>query len=216
MRIHREGRLIVPFTLAATLALAMAALILEKLYFSMPLLVFALVICILVLRFFRDPLRQSPGEEDLVLAPADGRVVVVERTREEEFLEADCIQLSIFMSIHNVHVNRHPVEGRVIYQKYHPGAYLLARHPKSSELNERNSLAYESRGKRILMRQIAGYVARRIRWYVGEGEAAVAGDEMGFIRFGSRVDIFLPADSEILVRPGDRVKGGLDTIARLT
>ena len=133
--------------------------------------------------------------------------------KQEEYLKGPCRQVSIFMSIHDVHINFFPVSGKISYQKYHPGRYLVARHPKSSTLNERNSVGIETSYGPVLIRQIAGYVARRIRCYATEGEEARQGNEMGFIKFGSRLDLFLPLETTILVKAGERVTGGVTPIA---
>ncbi|MEO0788128.1 MAG: phosphatidylserine decarboxylase family protein [Bacteroidota bacterium] len=177
----------------------------------------SLVLLALVLQFFRNPKRNAPPLEDnVVLAPADGKVVVIEPTEENEFLKGRCIQVSIFMSPLNVHVNRHPIDGEVVYQAYHPGKYLVAWHPKSSELNERTTVAYQHKqGQKIVMRQIAGAVARRLLCYVKAGDRAIRGEDMGFIRFGSRVDLFLPENAEILVNRDQHVRGKETAIARI-
>ena len=168
-----------------------------------------------ILRFFRNPDRKADFKEGHIYSPADGKVVVVEEATENEYLGDKRIQVSIFMSVWNVHINWFPFEGNITYYKYHPGKYLIARNPKSSTDNERNTTAIRtSTGTEIVLRQIAGYVARRIISYSSENMPVKAGDEMGFIRFGSRVDLFLPADAEILVSPGDRVKGLKSVIAR--
>ncbi|MDX1334018.1 MAG: phosphatidylserine decarboxylase, partial [Robiginitalea sp.] len=169
---------------------------------------------VLVLRFFRVPRRRPFLDAGTITAPSDGKVVVVEKVHEDEFLKGPAMQVSIFMSIHDVHINFFPMEGQVAYTRYHPGRYLLARHPKSSELNERASTGIQNASGQILVRQIAGYVARRIKCYAKTGEAAKQGREMGFIKFGSRLDVFLPPDSRILVSPGQRVIGGITPLAR--
>jgi phosphatidylserine decarboxylase len=150
---------------------------------------------------------------DLILAPADGKVVVIERTFEKEYLQTDVLQISIFMSPINVHVNRSPVTGEVVYVKYHPGEYLVAWHPKSSELNERNTVVIKRKQSLILVRQIAGKVARKIVCYTKPGNLLSRGEEFGFIKFGSRVDVFIPVDSTVLVKIGDTVTGGITEIA---
>lgn len=165
--------------------------------------------------FFRNPKRfHGTMDTDLILAPADGRVVVVERTKEEEYLNAESIQISIFMSPLNVHSNKSPITGEVVYQHYHPGEYLVAWHPKSSTLNERNTLVIKRKQNLILVRQIAGKVARKIVCYTKVGTPLNRGEEFGFIKFGSRVDVFLSPDCEVLTKIGDNVKGGLTEIAR--
>ncbi len=150
---------------------------------------------------------------DLILAPADGKIVVIERTFEAEYLKSEVLQVSVFMSPLNVHSNRSPVTGEVVYVQYHPGEYLVAWHPKSSELNERNTVVIKKKNSLILLRQIAGKVARKIVCYTKPGDLLSRGEEFGFIKFGSRVDIFLPTDCEILVKIGDTVKGGITEIA---
>lgn len=169
-----------------------------------------------VARFFRSPKRVAVIDENLVIAPADGKVVIVEKTVENEYLKGECMQVSIFMSIFNVHVNYYPVGGMIKYFKYHQGNYIIANHPKASEKNERTSIAVETAcGVEILFRQIAGYIARRIVSYAKEGERANQCGQMGFIKFGSRVDLFLPLDSQIHVKPGDNVLACQTIIAEL-
>ena len=214
IRIHREGRWIVIWTILSLLAI----LILTGRFLPhpaiYPALLIALVVVVMVLRFFRVPRRKPLLDEHTITAPSDGKVVVIEKVHQEEFIKGPAIQISIFMSVHDVHINFFPVEGRVVYTKYHPGRYLLARHPKSSSLNERASTGIETAFGTILVRQVAGYVARRIRCYAKTGEAARQGREMGFIKFGSRLDLFLPTDSEIMVVPGQKVMGGVTPLAR--
>jgi len=169
-----------------------------------------------ILRFFRIPHRTPHNEEGFVYSPADGKIVVIEEVYESEYLKTNCIQISVFMSVWNVHINWSPVKGIVKYYKYHPGKYLMARHPKSSELNERNSLVIHTPTNiEILVRQIAGIVARRIVSYAKIDKELCPSDEIGFIKFGSRVDIFLPLNTEILVSPGDNVIGTVSKLAML-
>jgi phosphatidylserine decarboxylase len=177
----------------------------------------SLLILLFICLFFRKPDRSFIADQKNILSPADGTVLSVERVNEDELFNDTRIRISIFMSIWNVHINWYPVSGRVIYCKYHPGKYLVARYPKSSILNERNTVAIENpvTGK-ILVRQIAGAVARRIVSYVKEHKEVSPGEELGFIRFGSRVDIFLPPDIVILVKPGDSVRGLISVIARVS
>ena len=215
MRIHREGF----FSLLVSGGVLLLAAGLSFLFapgWHLALVVFLLVPVVFFLQFFRNPPRPLPKEDNtLVYAPADGKVVVVEQTEETEFLKDRRIQVSIFMSPLNVHVNRNPVSGTVLYSKYHPGKYLVAWHPKSSTENERTTVVYDTGHAKILMRQIAGAVARRIVNYLREGQTVKQGAEMGFIKLGSRVDLFLPFDSEILVVPGQKAKGNVTVIARL-
>lgn len=182
-------------------------------YFS---LIVSVIILVFFLQFFRNPKRIIPHEgEDLIYAPADGKVVVIEKTVEKEFNQEERIQLSIFMSPVNVHVNRSPISGKIRFFKYHPGKYLVAWHPKSSEENERTTIVIEGNRGSLLMRQIAGFVARRIVFYPKEGTSVQQGGEVGFIKFGSRVDLFLPLNAEILVKPGDTVRGADTVLARI-
>lgn len=168
----------------------------------------------LVLQFFRNPVRKVCENEYVVLSPADGKVVAIEETEEPEYFKDKRIQVSVFMSVWNVHSNRWPVAGKVSYFRYHPGKYLMAAHPKSSTLNERTSIAVRTeKGFEILFRQIAGIMARRIVAPIKEGDTAKQGQQFGFIKFGSRVDMFFPIGTKICVKVGDKVKGGLDIIA---
>lgn len=171
---------------------------------------------LIILQFFRSPSISISTDEQIVLCPADGKVVVIEETTETEFLKDKRIQLSVFMSPINVHINRNPVAGVVKYFKYNPGKYLVAWHPKSSTENERTTIAIENKdGVIVLFRQIAGALARRIVWYVKEGDKVDQGAQFGFIKFGSRVDVFLPLGSEIKVELGQVVKGGKTILAQL-
>lgn len=214
IKIHKEGRLFV----ALTILFLVALLIVSARYFPYQLnyltAAFSLVTLVLVLRFFRVPLRRPFKDEKTVLAPSAGKVVVIEKVHQEEFMQGPCIQVSIFMSIHDVHINYFPTDGNVAYFKYHPGKYLLARHPKSSSLNERSSIGIKTPHGAYLVRQVAGYVARRVKSYTRQGGKAVQGKEMGFIKFGSRLDLFLPLNADIKVELNQRVTGGLTPVAR--
>ena len=171
---------------------------------------------LLILQFFRNPIFQITANTKHVLAPADGKVVVIEETIENEYLKDKRKQVSIFMSPVNVHVNRMPVGGKISFFKYHPGKYLVAWHPKSSTENERTTVAVKTPdGSEILFRQIAGALARRIKFYIKEGQVLEQGQEFGFIKFGSRVDIFLPLDAKVTVKIGEITKGGRTIIAEL-
>ncbi len=171
---------------------------------------------IIILQFFRSPHFHINIDESQVLCPADGKVVVIEETEESEFLKDRRIQISVFMSPINVHVNRNPIAGVVKYFRYHPGKYLVAWHPKSSTENERTTVVIEnSKGVSVLFRQIAGAMARRIVWYVKEGDKVEQGAQFGFIKFGSRVDVFLPLGTKINVGLGEVVKGGRTVLATL-
>ena len=175
-----------------------------------------LVLLILVLQFFRNPKRTTPKNEKHLIAPVDGKVVIIEEVFEKEYFKDKRLQISIFMSPLNVHVTRYLMSGIVNFSKYHPGKYLVAWHPKSSELNERTTIVIENkRFGEVLYRQIAGAVARRIVNYAEEGSQVIQGEDAGFIKFGSRVDIFLPLKTPIDVKVNDMVKGGIQTIAHL-
>jgi phosphatidylserine decarboxylase len=176
----------------------------------------SLVIYLLILQFFRNPIVTIAKNPKHILAPADGKVVVIEETEEPEYLKGSRRQVSIFMSPVNVHVNRVPVGGLISYYRYHPGKYLVAWHPKSSTENERTTVVIKTdSGTEILFRQIAGALARRIKCYITEGQRLEQGDEFGFIKFGSRVDLFLPLDAQVLVNRGDTTTGGKTVIAQL-
>jgi len=213
IKIHREGRWIVFFTVCILLALVVLSALYLPYQINYLSSAISLAVLILVLRFFRLPARRTYVDELSITAPADGKVVVIEEVEQEEYLKGPCRQVSIFMSIHDVHINYFPVSGKISYQKYHPGRYLIARHPKSSTLNERSSVGIETSYGPVLIRQVAGYVARRICCYATEGEDARQGSEMGFIKFGSRLDLFLPLDAPVLVKYGQQVTGGITPIA---
>ena len=194
MNLHREGYKII---FIATLILVSAIYIFAffNLAIWLQVLLFAplLILYVLVVRFFRNPPRYADKTPDGVVSPCDGKVVVIEEVEETEYFKEKRIQISIFMSPLNVHVNRNPISGIVAYFKYHPGKYLVAWHPKSSTENERTTAVIKSdRGVEVLFRQIAGAVARRIRWYIKPTDQVTQGNEMGFIKFGSRVDVFVP------------------------
>jgi len=178
--------------------------------------ILSFLLFVIIVQFFRSPSLTITTDENTVLCPADGKVVVIEEADETEYLKDRRIQLSVFMSPINVHVNRNPVAGVIKYFKYHPGKYLVAWHPKSSTENERTTIVTEnSAGVKVLFRQIAGALARRIVWYVKEGDRVEQGQQFGFIKFGSRVDLFLPLDSTIKVELGQVVKGGQTILAEL-
>ena len=216
--IHKEGRISVLLTFFFFAAVICALFLLvgmSILTIGFSILLFFLFLFIAY--FFRDPKRKiiSCSANEL-LASADGKVVIVKEVEENEYLHSKAIQVSVFMSLFNVHVNYYPVAGRIVYYKYHPGDYLVAWHPKSSEKNERTTVVVETEsGKKVLFRQVAGYIARRIVCYAKEGETVAAGQQLGFIKFGSRVDFFLPVDSEVLVKVGDKVSACQTIVARL-
>lgn len=219
MHLHREG-----YTIMLVTGLVLLVLNLLAYYYlfsdhSTAIILLAIasfVLFGLIVQFFRIPTRLLTTGDTRVVAPADGTVVVVEETDEGEYFNARRRQISIFMSPLNVHVNRNPVSGVVRYFRYYPGKYLVAWHPKSSTENERTTIVIQApNGAEVLFRQIAGAVARRIRWYVKEGQPVEQGQEMGFIKFGSRVDVFLPLDADVKVAIGDRTKGGVTVLAEL-
>ena len=183
-------------------------------WYTDTVLVLSVIFFILIVQFFRDPHRETPVGDNLIIAPADGKVVVIEEVDEPEYLKTKCRQISIFMSPVNVHVNRYPTSGKVLYEKYHPGKYLVAWHPKSSTENERTTVVVEHPKGQVLFRQIAGALAKRIVNYAKVGHVAKAGAEYGFIKFGSRIDIYLPLECEINVELNQKTVGGETVIAR--
>ena len=218
--LHKEGNSTIPvfFVLIVAILFGLHALIpfsgngmivLSLLDFT------AFVFFALVVFFFRYPLFEVEKNPQHILSAADGEVVVIEKVFEKEFYNAERIQVSVFMSPLNTHMNRYPISGKIKYFKYHKGRFLVAWHPKSSELNERTSMVIENDRFSILLRQIAGAVARRIRWYNKEGDEVVQGDQLGFIKFGSRVDLFLPLDAEIKVELKQQVRAGKTVIASM-
>ncbi len=218
MTIHREGY--IPLLITAVVLIVINFLVIQ--FFNWPApwtplthLVSTLMF-LMILQFFRSPKVSTSIDDHVVYAPANGKVVVIEETQEQEYFNQTRKQISIFMSPVDVHVNRNPISGMVKNYTYHAGKYLVAWHPKSSTENERTTLVIESPlGVDILIRQIAGAVARRIKCYVGEGDPVTQGEEFGFIKFGSRVDIYLPLDAKIKVNIGDKTKAGNTVIAHL-
>lgn len=218
MKIHREGyRLILLFFLiTAAASVGVAFIPCHLLWLKVILWLGLLVFFYLIVQFFRVPSRVPLQGENLLVCPADGKVVVIEEITETEYFHDRRIQVSVFMSPLNVHVNWYPMGGRVVYSKYHPGKYLVAWHPKSSTENERTTVVVEdAQGRKVLVRQIAGAVARRIVCYAKEGDAAIQSGELGFIKFGSRVDIILPLDADIRVQIGQLVQGRTTLLANL-
>lgn len=215
MALHKEGKS--TLTKAAILIIIIAAIACFTLKTWGLLIIIPLLILFgFMLWFFRNPQRHFQEQVENVVAPVDGKVVMIKEVFEDEVVKEKRIQVSIFMSPLNVHVCRYPVTGKVNYAQYHKGKYLVAWHEKSSTENERTTVAVQTQTHhQIVFRQIAGYVARRIKMYCNLGDQAKAGHEFGFIKFGSRMDVFLPLDTEILCKIGDKTKGGLDVIARL-
>ncbi len=218
MTLHKEG------TVSILLALLFAVVVNFLTFYLCPNctwlqilgIILSAFVLIIILQFFRKPIFEITKNDGILLAPADGKVVVIEEVEEPEYFKDKRIQVSIFMSPFNVHINRNPVSGLVKYAKYHPGLYLVAWHPKSSTENERTTIVYEkANGTEVLIRQIAGALARRIVYYVKAGDKVEQGEEMGFIKFGSRVDIFLPLGTKINVSLNEKVKGGITNIASI-
>lgn len=213
MYIHKEGFPTIAFTIIlAMLVIYFSFSLAPWLFYSIA--VFLIVFVFFIFSFFRNPKRSIPNPNtNSIYAPADGKVVVIEEVNEPEFLKTKVKQVSIFMSPLNVHVNRNPVSGTIEYEKYHKGKYLVAWHPKSSTENERHTTVYKTQHGRLLIRQIAGALARRIVNYTSTNESVIQGDDMGFIKFGSRVDLFLPLDAKINVTLNQVVKGNKDIVA---
>ncbi len=217
MKIHKEGyaSIVVSIIIVAIINLLVYYYVTPR----YPLIgwltaVVTLALFFFILSFFRIPKRIHAQGEDLIVAPCDGTVVVIEEVQADEYFTDKRLQLSIFMSPLNVHVNRNPVTGEVAYSQYHKGKYLVAWHPKSSTDNERHSVVYRQHGKEMLVKQIAGALAKRIVNYLKPGDKVVQGAEMGFIKFGSRVDLLLPLDAKIDVQMNQKVKGGVTVIGK--
>lgn len=214
MRMHKEGRISIIVTTVLALILIYFAYQLESVILQRIVYLIAVIPLAFTLYFFRDPGRSFNAQPDFIFAPADGKVVAIEKVFVDEFLEEERIQVSIFMSPFNVHINWMPLSGIVKYFKYHPGKFLVAWHPKSSTLNERSTLVVaDDKGRSILVRQVAGAMARRIVHYYNEGDKVVQGSELGFIKLGSRVDLFLPLDVKIKVSLEEPVEGNRSIIA---
>ena len=216
--LHKEGKATIFITLVVLFAIngVVMWLLPEQLLVQNLLLIVSIAFLVIILQFFRNPSITPTLGDNLVISPADGKVVVIEEVEADEYFTDKRIQVSVFMSPFNVHVNRNPVGGLVKYFKYHQGKYLVAWHPKSSTENERTTTVIETPSKReILFKQIAGALAKRIVWYVKEGQQVNQATEMGFIKFGSRVDLLLPLDSKIKVELNQKVKGGRTVIAEL-
>ena len=212
---HKEGHKIIIITFVAILAgFLLTDRFITIQWLQILIMIALLVFLVLILQFFRNPKRHTVFNDKHVVSPVDGKVVVIEEVFEKEYFKDKRLQVSVFMSPLNVHVTRYPIGGHVIYSKYHPGKYLVAWHPKASEENERTTVVVEneSYGK-VLYRQIAGALAKRIVNYAKQNDKAIQGDDSGFIKFGSRVDLFLPLDAKIKVQLNQKVKGGESVIA---
>ena len=213
---HKEGHLIILYTfLLIALITVLVDFFIENQILKYILQTFCLLTLILILQFFRNPKRKFNLNPEKVLSPVDGKIVAIEEVFENEYFNDKRLQVSIFMSPINVHVTRYPIGGEVLYSKYHPGKYLVAWHPKSSEKNERTTIVINNKNiGKILYRQIAGLLARRIVNYAKVEENVIQGNDAGFIKFGSRVDLFLPLDTKINVKINQNVKGGIDFITK--
>jgi phosphatidylserine decarboxylase len=216
MTIHKEGYGIL---IGSFVVFTFVNILANRLFFNYPaafnaVLISTILLYLVILQFFRSPSRVVIQNPNQILAPADGKVVVIEETTENEYFHDKRIQVSIFMSPFNVHSNRNPVSGKVNFFKYHPGLFLMAWEPKSSTDNERTTVVVETpQHGEILYRQIAGFLARRIKWYIKENDQVSQGKEFGFIKFGSRVDVFLPLTAKINVKIGDKPVAGKTVIA---
>ncbi|MBK6498507.1 MAG: phosphatidylserine decarboxylase family protein [Saprospiraceae bacterium] len=216
MTIHKEGY---PTLLFSFIFLAIINIVVHTyLYPLFPFFAFiSIILYLFLISFFRCPDRSVSILSDTdILSPCDGKVVVIEQVYEPEFLKADCLQVSVFMSPLNVHINWHPINGEILYSKYHPGKFLAAWNPKASTENERTTVAYGVRTNKIVLRQVAGALARRIVCYAKSGNQATQGGEMGFIKFGSRVDLYLPLDTKLNVQLDQVVTGNRTVLATLT
>jgi len=217
MKLHKEGVSSILISTAITaVVLWLTVLLISPRYPILGWIVGIGIVGLLIfiLSFFRIPARTYIDDEEVVVAPCDGTVVVIEEVEPDEYFQDKRLQLSIFMSPLNVHVNRNPVSGEVLYSQYHKGKYLVAWHPKSSTDNERHSVVYRHKGKELLVKQIAGALAKRIVNYLKQGDVVTQGAEMGFIKFGSRVDLLLPLDAKVQVNINQKVKGGVTVLAR--
>jgi phosphatidylserine decarboxylase len=204
MTIHKEGYRTIAIVFGVLLVLCW---LLWTLRFFVVAAVAAVFFWLFIIRFFRMPYRPQHIDAQAIFSPCDGRIVIIDKVFEPEYLKTECLQISVFMSPNNVHANWYPISGVVEYMRYHKGKYLVAWHPKSSTLNERTSVVIADGSRRVLMRQIAGFVARRIVCYVRAGARVEQNTQMGFIKFGSRVDVFLPLDVKINVQIGQKVIG---------
>ncbi len=212
---HKEGNKIILITILLLAAINVISYLSINIYWiKFSVLAISIVILLLILQFFRNPGRPTQLNDLNIVSPVDGKVVVIEEVYEKEYFKDKRLQISIFMSPINVHVTRYPVGGIIKLSKYHPGKFLVAWHPKSSEENERTTVVIENKiAGEVLYRQIAGALAKRIVNYAEEGKEIVQGSDSGFIKFGSRVDVFLPLNTKVNVKLNDKVKGGVSVIA---
>jgi phosphatidylserine decarboxylase len=216
MKFHKEGRLTITMCVIFVLVVNIGMWLIDPTFgiWNIFALIVTLGLLYIILQFFRNPPRIAKENENTIVSPADGKVVVIEEVEEPEYFKGKRIQVSVFMSPFNVHANRYPIAGTVEYAKYHPGLYLVAWHPKSSTDNERTTVVVkDSKGREVLFRQIAGALAKRIVMYSTVGDKVKQGGEMGFIKFGSRVDLYLPLGTKILVKKDEVVRGAESVIA---
>ena len=214
---HKEGYKIITITIILVSALcAVSYFFVPNIIFQSILYAIAAFFLIIILQFFRNPKRHTEINSSNVVSPVDGKVVVIEEVFEKEYFKENRLQVSVFMSPINVHVTRNPIGGKVLFSKYHPGKFLVAWHPKSSEENERTTVVIENNKINILYRQIAGALAKRIVNYSVADEEVIQGGDNGFIKFGSRVDVFLPIGTKINVNLGDKVRGGESILAQVS
>jgi len=214
---HKEGYkiIIISFLLSAIITLILENFI-SAYTLKVTLQTFVLFFLIIILQFFRNPKRTTKIDQNKIVSPVDGKIVIIKEVYEKEYFKDKRLQVSIFMSPINVHVTRYAISGRIIFSKYHPGKYLVAWHPKSSEKNERTTIVIKNKTfGEILYRQIAGALARRIINYAKTGQEVIQGNDAGFIKFGSRVDLFLPLKTKINVKLNEHVKGGIDSISEI-
>lgn len=216
IRFHKEGYKIIVITfIIAITGILLAEKFIDIYWLEKTIQVIILLLVVTVLQFFRNPTRNTNLDDNTIVAPVDGKVVVIEEVEEPEYFKDKRLQVSIFMSPINVHVTRYAMSGKVNYSKYHPGKYLVAWHPKASTENERTTIVLENKTfGEVLYRQIAGALAKRIVNYAKEGETVVQGTDAGFIKFGSRVDLYFPLGTKLNVKLGDKVKGGTQVVAK--
>jgi phosphatidylserine decarboxylase len=212
---HKEGNLSIFISFAlTTILMSIIWLVNMPQWVQVILSVISLGFLIIILQFFRNPKRAVVLNDTNVVSPVDGKVVVIEKVTDNEYFKGERLMISVFMSPINVHVTRYPISGKVVYSKYHPGKYLVAWHPKASEENERTTVVVSHKNNKLVMyRQIAGALAKRIVNYAQENETIIQGNDSGFIKFGSRVDVYLPIDTPVLVKLNEKVRGGETVLA---
>ncbi|ROT47528.1 phosphatidylserine decarboxylase family protein [Candidatus Cardinium hertigii] len=218
MKIHKEGKGILLWTPVVLLLIyySIHTKAAFSYYQSIGVAVVSAAFYFWLIYFFRDPYRIIHLKDQYILGPADGKVLSIQTIYEGEYLREDRLKISIFMSPFNVHVNRFPMSGKIVFFKYHPGKHLVAFHPKASTHNERTTVVIENdEGQQILFKQIAGFIARRIKFYFKEGDEVQQGEKCGFIKFGSRMEVYVPLDADIKVAVGDKVKGGITVLAKI-